>query len=141
MSTRANVIIKDKYDKLWFYRHSDGYPEGALPTLKKFMKWVKDGKIRDNVSQSSGWLVILGAEEYKGAHIIRKEKIYEDLTPEQEEEYKDKISSIPLDWKVGAYEPTEGQHGDIEFLYTLDLEKKIILVDSLDDKEPEIINI
>jgi hypothetical protein len=64
MSTRANIIIKDKYGQLIFYRHSDGYPEGALPTLKKLMSWVKDGKIRDNVDQASGWLILIGAEEY-----------------------------------------------------------------------------
>ena len=33
MSTRANIILKDSYDKLYFYRHCDGYPEGVAPTL------------------------------------------------------------------------------------------------------------
>lgn len=64
MSTRANIVIKDRHDKLFFYRHSDGYPEGTLPTLNKFIDWVKSGKIRDNVSQAAGWLIILGALEY-----------------------------------------------------------------------------
>ena len=27
MSTRANIIIKDARTTLYFYRHSDGYPE------------------------------------------------------------------------------------------------------------------
>ena len=57
MSTRANIIIKEDWsykddkgktkkgsDKLIFYRHSDGYPSGAMPTLNIFMKWLKDGK-------------------------------------------------------------------------------------------------
>lgn len=51
MSTRANIIVKDKHDTLWFYRHSDGYPEGTLPSLNKFLDMVKSGKIRDNVGQ------------------------------------------------------------------------------------------
>lgn len=43
MSTRANVVIKDQYSSLWFYRHTDGYPEGTLPTLEKFMEKLEDG--------------------------------------------------------------------------------------------------
>jgi len=64
MSTRAGVIIKDGHDELHFYRHSDGYPEGTLPTLEKFLNLVKEGKIRNNVDQAAGWLIIIGAEEY-----------------------------------------------------------------------------
>ena len=65
MSTRASIIIKDEDEKLIFYRHSDGYPTGTMPTLNKFLELVKSGKIRDNVGQSAGWLIILGALEYE----------------------------------------------------------------------------
>jgi hypothetical protein len=130
MSTRANIIIKDEHDKLFFYRHSDGYPEGTLPTLEKFLLYVKEGKIRDNVSQSSGWLIIIGAEEYKA---IPNKRRYE-LTKEDEKEWHKKIYSEPLDWKVGAYEPTTGIHGDIEFLYVIDLDKKTIEIEENWDK-------
>jgi len=109
MSTRANVIIKDSYVKLYFYRHSDGYPEGTLPTLKKFMLWVKEKKIRQNATQSSGWLIIIGAEEYNQ----EKNKTLESFNP----------ANNFSGWKVGAYEPTDNIHGDIEYLYVLDLEK------------------
>ena len=44
MSTRANIKVKDSYDTLWFYRHSDGYPEGAIPTIDKFMQLVAQVK-------------------------------------------------------------------------------------------------
>ena len=102
MSTRANILIKDEYDQLWFYRHSDGYPEGTLPTLEKFLDWVKSGKIRNNVSQAAGWFIILGNAEYNAG------------------------SEPDSGWKVGAYEPTTGQHGDIRHLYTIDLTTKTI---------------
>lgn len=100
MSTRANIIIKDEYDKLIFYRHSDGYPEGTLPTLEKFVDMVKDGKIRRNVEQASGWLIVLGREEYADEGLL-------------ENDY--------YGWKVGAYEPSTCIHGDIEYLYIIDL--------------------
>ena len=106
MSTRANVILKDEQDKLIFYRHSDGYPEGTLPTLNEFLDLLKKGTIRNNVSQSAGWLIVIGANEYKTQY-------------------------PPQDWKVGAYEPTTNIHGDIEYLYTIDLISKSIKVEKV----------
>jgi len=100
MSTRCNVIIKDGKDKLIFYRHSDGYPEGVKATLDQFVDYMKTGKIRDNIGQAAGWLILIGHEEYA------------------ENNYGG------LDWKVGAYEPTTSIHGDIEHLYVIDLPTK-----------------
>jgi hypothetical protein len=124
MSTRANVVIKDNYDTLWFYRHSDGYPEGTMPTLKILLNWLKSGKIRNNAQQCAGWLIIIGAIEYGTIPKYEQEKErnfgrqYGDI---------DTIQS-PSDWEVGAYEPTTQEHGDIDYLYTIDLDKKCIEV-------------
>lgn len=112
MSTRANVLIKDQHDSLWFYRHSDGYPEGTLPTLADFMGRAKRGEIRRNVGQAAGWLIVIGQDEYADCN---------DYTP----------------WKVGAYEPTTQQHGDIEWLYTLDLATMTIDVASVGYGDPK----
>lgn len=105
MSTRANIVITDNYgDELWFYRHWDGYPEVTAESLNRFLAWVKDGKIRQNANQSAGWLVILGAIE-DGIKVVG-----------------DSIDLYsPSDWKCGAYEPTTGIHGDIEWLYVVDV--------------------
>ena len=123
MSTRANIVIKDENDSLWFYRHSDGYPEGTLPTLKKFMRWLQEGRIRNNVTQAAGWLVVIGNEEYRGksynAHYSDDDKKIVGVDVQHEPGHAGSMSG----WKVGAYEPTIGQHGDIDFLYTLDLTK------------------
>lgn len=121
MSTRCNIIVKDKYNKLYFYRHSDGYPEGAMPLLEKFLSWVKSGKIRNNIGQASGWLIVLGALEYQ--------TIPKCLEVEETEYSKSgDVSSIeePEDWKCGSIEPTNGIHGDVEYIYTVDLDKKEI---------------
>ena len=124
MSTRANIIIKDKYNELWFYRHSDGYPEGTLPTLEKFVRWVNEGKIRNNASQAAGWLILIGAEEYNHAYVEGKQV---QLSAEKafSPENKGGFST----WKCGAYEPTSGQHGDIEYLYTIDLSNTPVKID------------
>jgi len=111
MSTRANIVVRDSFgDELWFYRHSDGYQEGAMPLLEKFMKYVKDGTIRDNTSQACGWLILFGHQEYVDAG-------YTKGIPE---------TGLVGGWKVGSIEPTTGQHGDIEYLYTIDLDKKTL---------------
>lgn len=38
MSTRASVQIIDGKDVLYFYQHSDGYPEGLGKTLEEALK-------------------------------------------------------------------------------------------------------
>ena len=107
MSTRANIIIKDAYSTLFFYRHSDGYPDVTLESLKEFVKLYTDDLIRTDANQSAGWLILHGYKEYLDGEPTLK----------------------PTDegfsgWKVGAYEPTGDIHGDIEYLYTIDLVKR-----------------
>lgn len=117
MSTRANVKIVDSHDTLWFYRHSDGMPKWTLPSLIDFMRPVVTGERRDNTTQAAGWLVIIGHQEHG------KMDLPEDY----------------YGWKVGAFEPTTDRHGDIEYLYVCDLEKKTITVYSsaFDGKEED----
>ena len=129
MSTRANIIIKDKEDQLIYYRHSDGYPSVTLPTLKKFMGWVKAKKIRDNVIQSAGWLVLIGAKEYEREYAgAGKWTVKPTIT----EPLKD--ADDVQGWQAGSYEPTTEIHADIEWLYTLDLVKLTITVQEVQGK-------
>jgi len=126
MSTRCNIIVKDAHQKLYFYRHSDGYPEGAMPTLEKFMQYVKDGLIRNNVGQAAGWLIVLGAAEYDYKYVFNEggsSAYVQKTTPLNAYEPTNEGYS---GWKVGAIEPTDCIHGDIEFLYILDLDTKTI---------------
>lgn len=113
MSTRANIIVKDGEESMIFYRHSDGYPEGTLPSLIKFCDLLKNGPLRNNPSQGAGWLIILGALEY--ASIPRVLVADEDGSPKTWDDVEFK------GWKVGAYEPTTAIHGDIEHLYVVDM--------------------
>jgi len=128
MSTRCNVVIDDGNEQLYFYRHSDGYPECTAESLKRFLRWLLAGKIRGNAGQASGWLILLGAAEYqtvppnlfidhKGAPRWDRDNTLADAALERFE---------PEYWKCGAYEPTTGIHGDIQYLYVIDLTKKQI---------------
>jgi hypothetical protein len=117
MSTRCQVVVKDSFnDEIWFYRHSDGYPEGVKESLETFLSWVKEKRIRDNAEQSAGWLIIIGHQDYNVPDIPKKN-------------FGGNINDGMHDWKVGAYEPcSPEEHGDIEYLYTIDLTKKQIFV-------------
>lgn len=119
MSTRANIIIKDENTTLYFYRHSDGYPEGgAGDDLTEFVKEYATGAMRNNVNQSAGWLIVRGHFEYKGAEPEGMPGRQPDRTGPRADS-KDRFSG----WKVGAYEPTDGLHGDVEYIYIIDLVK------------------
>lgn len=130
MSTRANIIIEERGEwggksysnRLYFYRHSDGYPEGVKPTLDKFVDWMKRGLIRNNLIHAAGWIILLGAIEYNSM----PEYEPEDTNIESLKGKYGDVSTVkdPADWKVGAYEPTSGLHGDIEHLYLIDLKNK-----------------
>ena len=137
MSTRANIKIKDKYSELWFYRHSDGYPSGALPTLRKFLKWLKEGKIRNDPCGAGGWLIMIGAEEYNCTYESRK-STYKRNHPGTA--FRPKNVDSGMGWKVGSYEPTTKQHGDIEYLYTVDLDTKTINIKNTCTNESVIDN-
>lgn len=115
MSTRADIILTDGENELYFYRHSDGYPEGALPTLEAFMEHVRAGRIRDNVSQAAGWLVIMGAQEgsYHPDGVTLADYVPTD------EGYSG--------WKAGALEPTPfapSADNWSQYVYTVNLKTK-----------------
>lgn len=168
MSTRAGIIIKDKFNSFHFYRHSDGYPEGTLPTLEKFLQYVKDEKIRNYAPQAAGWLIIIGADEYNGSYGLTcvkcgngkelknqkigdgKERKCPDCGSTEDVEYAKVNKTLEslitptgdtdgMGWKVGAYEPTDDveRHGDLEYIYRVDLDKKVIHVKNLHHSRPQ----
>ena len=109
MGTRCNICVTDDTgDELWFYRHYDGYPQEVIPSLTPLMERLIDGTVRTNVSQFSGWLIVLGNQQ---------------RTPSSSYGNGD----AEHDWKVGHYEPTTCMHGDVAYLYTIDLDSKTFL--------------
>lgn len=107
MSTRANIIIQDQSTTLYFYRHSDGYPESTGEDLKEFCKGYSKN-FRADAMQSAGWLILHGAGPSQDGINDRANKLY--------------------NWKCGDYEPTNGLHGDVEFVYIIDLDAMILEV-------------
>ena len=133
MSTRATIILKDEYHQLYFYRHSDGYPEVTGESLKQFMKWLEQGYLRKNVSQAGGWLILLGMQEYAdkftdvelfpGPICTFKQRweAYQTITELEKPNVRLMNITPEKDWEIGAYEPATGISGDTEYVYVIDL--------------------
>lgn len=139
MSTRCNILVTDEYSKQWFYRHSDGYPSCTAESLKTFIKWFVEGKTRKSVQQGASWLIILGNRETNQEIADMKRRNKERIANGEEPffSFTHKTSgggSKPvggsMGWKVGAYEITDSEHGDIEYLYTIDLKKETVQIES-----------
>jgi hypothetical protein len=109
MSTRANIILKNEHDTLHFYRHSDGYPESTGQDLTEFVKFYTSKRLRLDVMQSAGWLVIRGHREYLDGAFTG-----------------DPTTDGFSGWKCGAYEPTTGLHADVAYVYVIDLFKRTL---------------
>ena len=91
MSTRCNIIVKDKFKAIQLYRHSDGYPDskhGVVETLKKALPF-------------SWKLPRMEAGDFAAA-IIRA--------------WKTHAGNIYID---GSANMPESLHGDIEYLYII----------------------
>lgn len=63
MSTRAMIIIQEDLERLYYYRHNDGYPECVLSDLKKIMDYVRNKHIQSEISDIAYWLQIIGHVE------------------------------------------------------------------------------
>ena len=92
MSTRCNIIIKNKWDKFFIYRHCDGYPQVAGKDLIK--------RFKDKINQDYIWIT-------------------------------DFVNELVKD-KNNDYEITDSVHGDIKYLYTIDMDKKTFEVQEVD---------
>ena len=72
------------------------------------MDKLREGLLRDNVGQFAGWLIVIGNKEYNRTRGLPTKRDF-------------------ISWKCGAYEPTTGQHGDIDYLYHIDLSRKSLM--------------
>lgn len=121
MSTRADIIIHEGDDMdnvIRLHRQSDGNPPSVVPDLQRFLRCIKNGTIRKDVEESSGWLIVWGFLDLYGGR-----------------------SPPSLTWKVGTYEPETALHGDTAYRYYVDIEKLKIVVEHTSDGKKEEVDI
>ena len=101
MSTRAHIRIKDGEDLFQLYHHHDGYPDGVGAMLKDFLKkqYKQGGWYGDNIANDlvKGKLTYEHTGLYDGKKYIKSDD---------------------------EYEITTCIHGDEEYVYVIDCQKK-----------------
>lgn len=111
MSTRCHIRVKDADGKLhpcMIYKHSDGYPSGTLPFLEGFTKkfWVDR---RDDC-------------QYFIAQYLIQNAIAEEMKAIQEANTDRRALLSRVDDFCGfGVCLTLNPHGDVEYMYTVDL--------------------
>ena len=89
---------------------SDGYPEsehGVGALLDKFCDAIKSGRIRSDVVQSAGWLILMT--------VIDDQFLPVDFTAP----IPDSLKSYA--WKASGIEITDSIHEDIDYCYIVDM--------------------
>lgn len=98
MSTRCNLIVKDKYDSIQLYRHSDGYPDGKHGIIKALQE-----------AKEFAWpLPRMEAADFSAA-IVRA--------------WKQHAGNIYIDGEANGIK-SPPLHGDIQYLYTIEPDEK-----------------
>ena len=124
MGTRCNIVLKCGNHMEYIYRHYDGYPSSVVPELNKLLaliKWYTKDSYRFNKQTTM-------LEFYRDLLINHTyyDKFFEDL-----------INPMQL---TGKYEKTNGIHGDVEHVYTININSldqtgNYVAVDNVNTKE------
>lgn len=114
MSTRSQIKVKGS--EVMIYKHSDGYPEGVIPVLKPILeRFVAE---RGN------------EPDYALAQIMRAFARHdEEYRKKRLEEAEDEIvKNMYKQPRMTGWGLDTVRHGDIEYLYKVDLEERVIYV-------------
>ena len=119
MSTRATIKIIEGEDTVWVYHHCDGYPDGIGSDMKKYLDTLDYWDAYD-----------IATDLIKGKKCGATNNIWTGKTTPGDD----------------GYELTSGQHGDENYGYIIDCDKKTITCyrigwDEYDWKEDKIVEI
>lgn len=124
MSTRGQIKVKGS--EILIYKHSDSYPSEVMPTLEKVMKQF----IQERGNQPDYALA-----QIMRAFARRDEERRQELLAEGGE-----FASIYENHRMTGWGLDTVRHGDIEYLYLVDLELGVIVInsgygDNMEEKE------
>ena len=93
MSTRSNIIVEDKHNRIQLYRHWDGYPSGVLPELEIALLYA--WQLPRFEAQDFAAAIVRGWKQEGGGNIY--------------------IDGSPQGWEL--------IHGDVEWVYLIKPQK------------------
>lgn len=109
LSTRCQILFRHGDHELLTYRHSDGYPEGVIPDLKRFLEWYPRPYQFEYATAT--WFYFQKRKVEEWSHDG------EESPTEQKE--LDNNDHVALGYGICA---NERIHNDIEHFYLVDLE-------------------
>lgn len=132
MSTRCQIEIMDgKFEDhkgmgVLLYHHSDGYPSFQLEKLQRFLDRVKT--FLDEAEYPYWWdservaavMVLLSAQSYDNPILLSQKKLEAALTGGVPSYARDPDLKFP-DGGVPVYQPCRMWHGDICYIYVVEL--------------------
>lgn len=119
MSTRSQIKVKGS--EIMIYKHSDGYPSEVMPTLKEVMtQFIQErGNEPDYALAQIMRAFARHDEERKGEKLKQAKRNNDDF-------WIDIYSKVSMTgWGLDTV-----IHGDIEYLYEVDLEKGRIIINN-----------
>ena len=125
MSTRCQLVVETN-ERIKIYKHSDGYPSGVLPVLKKFLPAFKEGRGFDAEYLTAHLSSALIQDTFRGrrafyrkmkkAHpkdpVWANRKIFQDFTGH----------GLDTQW-----------HGDVEYVYRVKSDFSVEVYDTPSD--------
>lgn len=115
MATRCNVIVRDNGGyRIFMYRHNDGYPESVLPALAPILSALRATKEKDNSHDN-----IFVQTRLESIANLKKSAAY---VAAKIEDIEETYYIMGEQETHRPFEFTTDIHGDIEWLYTLNVD-------------------
>ena len=134
MSTRSQIKVRGS--EVMLYKHSDGYPEETLPTLGETMKrFIKERGNEPDYALAQIMRAFARRDEQRRKEWLKEIKD----NPDKYSEYMLETYSKPrmTGWGIDTI-----RHGDIEYLYHIDLIEGKIEVERINwDSDDEIVEV
>jgi hypothetical protein len=144
MSTRGQIKVKGS--EIMIYKHSDSYPGGVMPTLKEIVKTFADKRGNDPAYALAQIMRAFARRDEK-RRLERLEETKERIREANDREESGLLSELEVWLKMYQKHSMTGwgldcvQHGDIEYLYEVDLEKRTITIYDLWEGTEEVVKV
>lgn len=127
MSTRGQIKVVGS--DVMIYKHSDSYPEGVMPTLKDIVSTFADERGNDPA---------YALAQIMRAYARRDEEERQAILADDEQEGWNSIYEEPhmTGWGLDCV-----QHGDIEYLYEVDLAERTITIKDIWEGTEEVVKV
>lgn len=120
MSTRCQILFRTKDAELLTYKHHDGYPDGTIPLLRRYYRWMPRHELE---YFTATWFYYV-KRRYEKTFLENRDRAAADRhTLPMETQALGRNHGVALSYGICA----DGRlHGDIEHVYVVDLGREVV---------------